>query len=57
MYFWENNASPPPTPLSNDFVEKILTRTYMHAETLRLADKTIVFNEHEVFKVVVMVTR
>jgi hypothetical protein len=29
----------------------------MHAETLRLADKTIVFNEHEVFKVVVMVTR
>ena len=29
----------------------------MHAETPRLADKTIVFSEHEVFKVVVMVTR
>jgi hypothetical protein len=28
----------------------------MHAETPRLADKTIVFSEHEVFKVVVMVT-
>jgi hypothetical protein len=28
----------------------------MHSETLRLADKTIVFSEHEVFKVVVMVT-
>jgi hypothetical protein len=26
----------------------------MHAETPRLADKTIVFSEHEVFKVVVM---
>jgi hypothetical protein len=25
----------------------------MHAETPRLADKTIVFSEHEVFKVVV----
>jgi hypothetical protein len=30
----------------------------MHSETLdRLADKTIIFFEHEVFKVVVMVTR
>jgi hypothetical protein len=29
----------------------------MHAETPRLADQTIVFSEHEVFKVVVMVTR
>ena len=29
----------------------------MHAETPRVADKTIVFSEHEVFKVVVMVTR
>jgi hypothetical protein len=28
----------------------------MHAETPRLADKTIVFSLHEVFKVVVMVT-
>jgi hypothetical protein len=28
----------------------------MHAETPRLADKSIVFSEHEVFKVVVMVT-
>jgi hypothetical protein len=27
----------------------------MHAEPPRLADKTIVFSEHEVFKVVVMV--
>jgi hypothetical protein len=33
------------------------TRKYMHAETPRLADRTIVFSEHEVFKVVVMVTR
>jgi hypothetical protein len=33
------------------------TRKYKHAETPRLADKTIVFSEHEVFKVVVMVTR
>jgi hypothetical protein len=33
------------------------TRKYIHAETPRLADKTIVFSEHEVFKVVVMVTR
>ena len=37
------------------------TRKYMHAETTgrnpRLADKTIVFSEHEVSKVVVMVTR
>jgi hypothetical protein len=33
------------------------TRKYMHAETPHLADKTIVFSEHEVFKVVVMVTR
>jgi hypothetical protein len=29
----------------------------MHADTPRLADKTIVFSEHELFKVVVMVTR
>jgi hypothetical protein len=29
----------------------------MQAETSRLADKTIIFSEHEVFKVVVMVTR
>jgi hypothetical protein len=29
----------------------------MHAETPRLVDKTIVFSEHEVFKVVVIVTR
>ena len=29
----------------------------MHAETPRLADKNLVFAEHEVFKVVVMVTR
>jgi hypothetical protein len=29
----------------------------MHAEPPRLADKTIVFSEHEVFKVIVMVTR
>jgi hypothetical protein len=29
----------------------------MHVETPRLADKTIVFSEHEVFKVVVIVTR
>jgi hypothetical protein len=29
----------------------------MHAETPRLADKTIVFSEHEVFKGVIMVTR
>ena len=36
---------------------KYVTRKYMHAETPRLADKTIVFSEHEVFKVVVMVTR
>ena len=28
----------------------------MHAETTRLADKTIIFSEHEIFKVVVMVT-
>ena len=27
----------------------------MHAETPRLADKTIVFSEHEVVKVVVMI--
>jgi hypothetical protein len=31
------------------------TRKYMHAETL--ADKTIVFSERKVFKVVVMVTQ
>jgi hypothetical protein len=29
----------------------------MHVETPRLADKTIVFSEHEVFKVVIMITR
>jgi hypothetical protein len=29
----------------------------MHTETPRLADKTIVFSEDEVFKVIVMVTR
>ena len=29
----------------------------MHAETPRLTDKTVVFSEHEVFKLVVMVTR
>ena len=29
----------------------------MHSETPRHADKSIVFSEHEVFKVVVMVTR
>ena len=29
----------------------------MHADTPRRADKTIVFSEHEVFKVVVIVTR
>ena len=29
----------------------------MHAETPRLVDKTIVLSEHEVFKVVVIVTR
>jgi hypothetical protein len=34
-----------------------VTRKYMHAEIPRLADKTIVFSEHEVFKVVVMVKR
>ena len=33
----------------------LLSRKYMHAETL--ADKTIVFSEREVFKVVVMVTQ
>jgi hypothetical protein len=33
----------------------VYTRKYMHAETL--ADKTIVFSEREVFKVVVMVTQ
>jgi hypothetical protein len=36
----------------------IITRKYMHAcRNPRLADKTIVFSEHEVSKVVVMVTR
>jgi hypothetical protein len=38
----------------------LITRKYMHAETPRLADKTMgiaVFSEHELFKVVVMVTR
>jgi hypothetical protein len=35
----------------------INTRKYMHAETLALLTKTIVFSEHEVSKVVVMVTR
>jgi hypothetical protein len=29
----------------------------MHAEIPRLADKTVVFSEHEVFKVVVMVAQ
>jgi hypothetical protein len=29
----------------------------MHAETPRLVDKTIVFSEYEVFKVIVIVTR
>jgi hypothetical protein len=29
----------------------------MHAETPRLADTTILFSEHEVFKVVVTITR
>jgi hypothetical protein len=29
----------------------------MHAETPRLADKTIVFSEHEALKVVAIVTR
>ena len=38
-----------------DCVKSIITRKYMHAETL--ADKTIVFSEREVFKVVVMVTQ
>jgi hypothetical protein len=33
------------------------TRKYMHAETLALLTKPIVFSEHEVSKVVVMVTR
>jgi hypothetical protein len=35
------------------YANYIHTRKYMHVETLRLADKTIVFSEHEVFKVVV----
>jgi hypothetical protein len=35
----------------------VLENTCIHAETLRLADKTIVFSEHEVFKVVAMVIR
>jgi hypothetical protein len=35
----------------------LYTRKYMHAETPRLAVKTIVFSEHEVFKVVIMETR
>jgi hypothetical protein len=36
----------------------IITRKYMHAcRNPRLAEKTIVFSEHEVSKVVVMVTR
>jgi hypothetical protein len=30
---------------------------YMHAETPRLAGKTIIFSEHEVFEVVAVVTR
>jgi hypothetical protein len=34
------------------------TKKYIHhAETSRLAGKTIIFSEHEVFEVVVMVTR
>ena len=44
-------------PMGNNRSLIIITRKYMHAETPRLADKTIVFSEHEVFKVVVMVTR
>jgi hypothetical protein len=43
--------------VSENNISFICTRKYMHAETPRLADKTIVFSEHEVFKVIVMVTR
>ena len=45
------------TGRSHDFQHPDImdTRKYMHAETL--ADKTIVFSEREVFKVVVMVTQ
>jgi hypothetical protein len=46
-----------PTTTLVDHTTSIHTRKYMHAETPRLADKTIVFSEHEVFKVFVMVTR
>ena len=42
-------------PTMRFYVVYIPTRKYMHAETL--ADKTIVFSEREVFKVVVMVTQ
>jgi hypothetical protein len=35
----------------------IITRKYVHAETPRLADKSIVFSEHEVFKVIDKLTR
>ena len=40
-----------------DSLYNIPTRKYMHAETLALLTKQIVFSEHEVSKVVVMVTR
>ena len=43
------------TSFSLAYLFYLYTRNYMHAETL--ADKTIVFSEHEVSKVVVMVTR
>ena len=40
-------------PCKSTGIDKILakTRKYTHAETPLLADKTIVFSEHEVFKV------
>jgi hypothetical protein len=41
-----------------DTFYQIYTSKYMYAcRNLRLTDKTIIFSEHEVFKVVVMVTR
>jgi hypothetical protein len=42
-----------------NYVYAYKTRKYMHqaCKNSRFADKTIVFFEHEVFKVVVMVTR
>ena len=43
-WLWENNLT-------------VTTRKYKHAETPRLADKTIVFSEYEVFRVVVVVTQ